>query len=82
MTNPQHTPWLVPNRVLNRDVPCQPCYKSLCPETHHHCLELVEPAEVVAAAIDLLEHPHSQSVSEHAHSPELSINGLSTSGSC
>ena len=54
LTNPQHTPWLVPGRVLNHDVPCQPCYKSICPEGHHHCLELVEPGEVVRAALDLL----------------------------
>ncbi len=55
LTNPQHTPWLVPSRVLNRDVPCQPCYKSVCPEGHHDCLRLVEPGEVVRAALELLE---------------------------
>ena len=38
LTNPQHTPWGVPNRVLNHDVPCKYCYKSVCPEGHHHCL--------------------------------------------
>jgi lipopolysaccharide heptosyltransferase II len=54
LTNPQHTPWGVPNRVLNRDVPCKYCYKSVCPERHHDCLRLVGPEEVVRAAIDLL----------------------------
>jgi lipopolysaccharide heptosyltransferase II len=54
LTNPQHTPWGVPSRVLARDVPCRWCYKSVCPEGHHHCLRLVEPGEVVAAALELL----------------------------
>lgn len=54
LTNPQHTPWAVPNRVLNHDVPCKYCYKSVCPEGHHNCLRLVEPARIVNAAIELL----------------------------
>ena len=54
LTNPQHTPWAVPHRVLFRDVPCKYCYKSVCPEGHGHCLTLVDPAEVVEAALSLL----------------------------
>jgi lipopolysaccharide heptosyltransferase II len=54
LTNPQHTPWAVPSRVLNRPVPCAPCFKSICPEGHHDCLRLVEPGEVVGAALELL----------------------------
>lgn len=54
LTNPQHTPWRVPNRVLFHDVPCKYCYKSVCPEGHHHCLRLVTPESVVAAARELL----------------------------
>ena len=38
LTNPQHTPWGVPSRVLFHDVPCKFCYKSVCPERHHDCL--------------------------------------------
>jgi lipopolysaccharide heptosyltransferase II len=53
LTNPQHTPWMVPARVLNHDVPCKYCYKSICPMQHHHCLTLVEPARVVAAVQEL-----------------------------
>lgn len=53
LTNPQHTPWMVPSRVLNHDVPCKYCYKSVCPMQHHHCLTLVEPARVVAAVQEL-----------------------------
>ncbi|HLW68444.1 MAG TPA: glycosyltransferase family 9 protein, partial [Gemmataceae bacterium] len=54
LTNPQHTPWLVPHRVLYHDVPCRWCYKSVCPQEHHDCLEKVPPEAVVAAAIELL----------------------------
>jgi lipopolysaccharide heptosyltransferase II len=54
LTNPQHTPWLVPNRVLFHDVPCKYCYKSICPEGHHNCLRLVTPGQVVEAVRSLL----------------------------
>lgn len=55
LTNPQHTPWHVPHRVLFHDVPCRYCYKSVCPEGHHRCLRLVSPEAIVRAARDLLE---------------------------
>lgn len=54
LTNPQHTPWQTPHRVLSYDVPCKYCYKAVCPEQHHACLRLVSPAAVVGAARDLL----------------------------
>jgi ADP-heptose:LPS heptosyltransferase len=54
LTNPQHTPWGVPSRVLFHDVPCKFCYKSVCPQGHHDCLRLVPPEAVVAAARELL----------------------------
>ena len=54
LTNPQHTPWGVPNRVLFHDVPCKFCYKSICPEGHHDCLRLVSPDAVFKAACELL----------------------------
>ncbi|NJD26687.1 MAG: glycosyltransferase family 9 protein [Chloroflexi bacterium] len=53
-TNLQHTPWAVPSRVLTRDVPCHDCLRSVCPLGHHACLAPVEPAEIVAAARELL----------------------------
>ncbi len=59
LTNIQHTPWQVPHRVLNHDVPCRLCYKSVCPEGHHHCLALVTPGQVVAAVRDLLHETKS-----------------------
>jgi lipopolysaccharide heptosyltransferase II len=60
LTNPQHGPWQVPNRMLFRDVPCRFCYKSVCPEGHQHCLSLVEPSEVVQAALELFEETRAQ----------------------
>ncbi len=59
LTNPQHTPWRVPSRVLNFDVPCKYCYKSVCPQGHHDCLRRVPPRDVARAAAELLDHPFS-----------------------
>ncbi len=54
LTNPQHTPWQVKNRVLFHDVPCRYCYRSVCPEGHHQCLLGVSPRDVAQAAQELL----------------------------
>ncbi|WP_116355747.1 glycosyltransferase family 9 protein [Cupriavidus taiwanensis] len=54
LTNPQHTPWQVPHRTLFADVPCRYCYKSMCPQGHHRCLEDVPAAHAVQAALALL----------------------------
>jgi ADP-heptose:LPS heptosyltransferase len=66
LTNPQHTPWQVPHRVLNRDVPCRNCYKSVCPKGTGACLD-VEPDEIVMAARALAHaadmRPHLNSLS-------------------
>jgi lipopolysaccharide heptosyltransferase II len=63
LTNPQHTPWRVPARVLSHDVPCRNCLKSVCPQGHHDCLMKVEPDDVVHAAIALLRpRPHDAAV--------------------
>jgi ADP-heptose:LPS heptosyltransferase len=58
LTNPQHTPWRVPSRVLSHDVPCRWCYRSICPEGHQNCLRLVEASEVAAAARELFAETH------------------------
>jgi len=55
LTNPQHTPWQVPLRVLNHDVSCRWCLKSTCPQVHHDCLRRVETDAVAAAALDLMQ---------------------------
>lgn len=54
LTNPQHTPWQVPQRVLYHDVSCRNCYRSVCPEFHHQCLRGVAPESVCNAVLDLL----------------------------
>ena len=64
LTNPQHSPWEAPSRVLSHDVPCRWCYRSVCPEGHHDCLRKVSPAEVVAAAIELLAGTEGMSAAE------------------
>ncbi len=53
LTNPQHTPWRVPSRVLFHDVPCRNCFSSVCREGHHLCLRGVEPSEVATAVAEL-----------------------------
>jgi lipopolysaccharide heptosyltransferase II len=54
LTNPQHTPWQVPARVLSHDVPCRNCLRSRCPQGHQLCLTGVPVRSAVDAAIDLL----------------------------
>ncbi len=66
LTNPQHTPWMVPSRVLSYDVPCKYCYKSICPEGHQNCLQKIEPKDVVQATLDLLEEVESFQVKQEA----------------
>lgn len=54
LTNPQHTPWQVPSRVLSKDVPCKLCLKSVCPRGYNECLRGVHPLTVVDAVLELL----------------------------
>lgn len=67
LTNPQHTPWRVPARVLSFDVPCKHCYTTVCPEQHHRCLLEISPEEVANAALELLADTYQS---------ELMINAL------
>ncbi|SDE36602.1 lipopolysaccharide heptosyltransferase II [Paraburkholderia lycopersici] len=55
LTNPQHSPWMTPHRLLYRDVACRWCYRGECPEGHHACLRGVPPGDVARAARELLE---------------------------
>lgn len=74
LTNPQHTPWQVPARVLNRDVPCRNCLKSVCPQGHQDCLHSVTPEEVAAAALELLELPASHGLGNAPLEPSAPVN--------
>ncbi|HEX7082341.1 MAG TPA: glycosyltransferase family 9 protein [Gammaproteobacteria bacterium] len=82
LTNPQHTPWRVPSRVLYHDVPCRTCYRSVCPEGHHLCLDGVPPARVVAAAVDLARAgraaPAGDGLPVAAHDAPGSVSSLRT----
>lgn len=66
LTNPQHTPWRSPARVLTHDVPCRWCFRSVCPEGHHDCMRQIAPAAVVEAALELLS---PAGVEQHQPSP-------------
>ena len=67
LTNPQHTPWQVAHRVLFHDVPCRFCYKSVCPQGHHHCLSKVVPEQVAGAALELLHVCAADAHNLHFH---------------
>jgi lipopolysaccharide heptosyltransferase II len=58
LTNPQHTPWRVPSRVLTHDVPCRYCLRSTCPQGHHDCLLAIPAARIVDAALELVEETY------------------------
>ena len=60
LTNPQHTPWMVPSKVLFHDVPCKYCYRSTCSQQHHNCLRLVAPETVSEAVTGLLAETESE----------------------
>jgi lipopolysaccharide heptosyltransferase II len=74
LTNPQHTPWGVPNRVLFHDVPCKYCYKSICPQGHHDCLRLVRPEDVVTAVIEL--HSQAEDANSERSAPDPALEPL------
>jgi len=69
LTNPQHTPWMTPSRVLTHDVPCANCMSSVCRESHHACLRMIAPGDIVQAAHDLLGGRASDrnATATHAH---------------
>src|SRR5215207_9120845 len=73
LTNPQHTPWMVPNRVLFNDVPCRNCFRSVCPQGHHECLRGVASSDVADAVCELLAGGRSLPASTAAHGLSLSL---------
>ncbi|WP_025599974.1 lipopolysaccharide heptosyltransferase II [Burkholderia sp. WSM2230] len=74
LTNPQHTPWQTPHRVLFRDVECRWCYRSVCPQHHHACLLGVTPGEVVTAALELRAEAQSRAASACCSSDNASTD--------
>ena len=71
LTNPpeQWRPWMVPHRILNRDVPCRLCYSRVCPNDQE-CLRPVTAVDVIAAARDLGVGSDRQDVSFAARLPQ------------
>jgi len=55
LTGPRHTPWRVPSRVLDHDVDCRNCERSVCPQGHSDCPEKRAPVRVVDAICSLLK---------------------------
>lgn len=60
LTNPQHTPWQVPSRILFYPVACHTCYQSICPQRHHRCLAGITPRQVTETVMSLLEEDESR----------------------
>ena len=54
LTNPQHAPWQVRQKLLFSPVPCAHCLQSVCPQQRHACLDDVDAGDVVAAVKELL----------------------------
>ncbi|PAF53215.1 lipopolysaccharide heptosyltransferase II [Helicobacter sp. 13S00482-2] len=48
-------PWKHPNSIImNKKIPCAPCKKRDCPLTHHNCMKLITPTEVITSANSIL----------------------------
>ncbi len=59
-TSPERHLFTASERALTLGLDCQPCHDHgprRCPLGHHHCLTLLEPAAVAAAARALLDAP-------------------------
>jgi lipopolysaccharide heptosyltransferase II len=80
LTNPQHTPWGVPNRVLFHDVPCKNCFKSVCPLGHHDCLRLVRPEAVLAAVFELFDATADARLAAAWERADVAVAGASRGG--
>ncbi|MEO6259018.1 MAG: lipopolysaccharide heptosyltransferase II [Thermoanaerobaculia bacterium] len=52
-TDPGRTVIPGATRVIHSPLPCQPCYKRVCPLVHHRCMTDISVDEVFAAAIGL-----------------------------
>ena len=41
------------NCIVKKNLECQPCMKRTCPLGHHHCMNLIEPKDVLKAVREL-----------------------------
>ncbi len=57
-TTPRMTPPLTARaRIIERTLPCRPCFQRSCPLHHMNCLKLIQPDEVTGALLGLLGSP-------------------------
>ena len=54
-TDPARTVIPGATRVLHSPLPCQPCYKRVCPLVHHRCMTDISVDEVFASAVGLFQ---------------------------
>lgn len=54
-TNPQHTPWQVPAKVLYFDVPCKDCERGICAKKKHPKIKPLKEERIINAALDLFD---------------------------
>lgn len=54
LTNPQHAPWQVRQKLLFSPVPCAHCLQSVCPQERRACLDDVSAEQVIGAVQELL----------------------------
>ena len=50
---PAHTEQSI--ALLHANLPCSPCKKRECPLTHHNCMKLISPQEVITSTLRVLE---------------------------
>jgi len=62
--------------VLNREVPCRNCYKSVCPNGTQACLVGVAPREAVDAALALLSAGRSMRALEERFTDQETLNRM------
>jgi heptosyltransferase-2 len=56
-STPAMTPPLVSDvRILERSLPCRPCFERVCPLGHLNCLKTIAPDEVVGAILEVMNN--------------------------
>lgn len=49
------SPWVDNAVILDKHLPCAPCKKRECPLSHHNCMKLITPDEVIERVNGILE---------------------------
>lgn len=44
------------HKVIRREIPCSPCFKRVCPEGHHQCMERISADEVQEAVWEIMKN--------------------------